>query len=628
MRLLPDCRSSNFYRLLITIVFVFTQSLAISNTDSLKMIMKNSRVPSEKMRAAVLIAEKLIPENMDSALILLDFAAPLMKERNDLYKSEYLNQRGVYYWYNGEYYKAIMWFKKTLQLPEKNQILHHIAAASNNIGALYRFLGLPDSSGLYLEKALKIDEARNFKSGMAKTLYDLGVLYRQTNKYELALINALRAMDIVLQGKDTSMIVHVYTVLGNIYLELDSTQLAIESHNKAIKYAEDAGINDMIGVGHTNLCAIYCENQSEFDKTAYHFDRGMNIAMELSDYKLMVSLNNNMGNAWKARKDFNHAMFFYQKAKSLLKFSTEPIRETDLYLNIGQTFKYLKINDSARIYLKKCLEIAQRIKSLKYQSEALLEIAAIDSLNGNFYNAYKFYRQGISLRDSLWNNQHRSRIAELQIIHEAQKNKLYIKELEHRQNLNQTIFFLVILTLAFGFIALIVMALYLRKKRLVAQQHLVIQKQENEKAKTDLEIKRKELTAKVHTIVTFEELIKRLEEEIHKMIEGTNPQNAETLNSVLKLLNNKEKTEETWKEFLKHFDELNDDFITKLTAKFPELSPIEVRLCAMLRLNMSTKEIAEITKRAVRTIEFYRTSIRKKIGIQNCENLSTFLSNL
>jgi len=612
-------------------IFIFNSlnlQSSVLVSDSLRQAMENAPSEAEQLYVSVLIAEQLLPSNMDSASALLAAAAPLLEGKNQLYKAVYLNKLGVYYWYAGDFHRAISMFRKTLEVPTDEQLLSQFAEASNNAGALYRFIGKPDSAGIYLEKALKIDVARNNQSGMAKTLYDLGALYRQTNKYELALINAQRAMDIVLQGKDTLMIVHVYTVLGNIYVELDSIPLAVESHIKAMQYAEDAGIKEMVGVGHNNLCAIYCDLPSEFDKTAYHFDKGMNIARELSDYPLMVSLNNNMGNAWRARNDFNQAMLYYQKAKSLLEFSVEPIREAELFFNIGQTFKYLKANDSARIYLTKCLETAQKIKSLKHQSEAYLEIAVIDSLNGDFFSANEFYHKGIALRDSLWNNQHRSRIAELQIIYETQKNKLYIKDLEHRQNLNQIIFIMIILTLTFGFVALVVMTLYFRKKRLVAQQLLIIQKQENEKTQTDLKIKRKELTARIYTIVTYEDLIKRLEEEIHKMMEVSNHQNAETLNSVLRLLNNKEKTEETWKEFLKHFDELNNEFISRLILNFPGLSPMEVRICAMLRLNMSTKEIADLTRRAIRTVEFYRTDIRKKIGLHNNDNLTTYLSTL
>lgn len=616
-----------YYVLVLSLISLTLHSEA-SVTDSLRQAMNNARVPSEKMRTAVLLAEELIPQDMDSALVLLDFAAPLLNGQNDLYKSEYLNQRGIYHWYNGEYYESISWFRKTLQLPNEKQLLPQLAAASNNIGTLFRFLGQPDSAGIYLEKALKIDEARNYKSGMAKTLYDLGALYRQTNKYQLALINTQRAMDIVLQGNDTSMIVHVLTVLGNIYVELDSIPLAVESHMKAMQYAEDAGIKEMIGVGHNNFCAIYCDLPSEFDKTAYHFDKGMNIARELSDYPLMVSLNNNMGNAWRARSDFSQAMFYYQKAKSLLEFSVEPIRETDLYFNIGQTFKSLQVNDSARIYLAKCLETAQQIESLKYQSEALLEMAVIDSLDGNFLSAFELYQKGISLRDSIWNNQHRSRIVELQIIYETQKNKLYIKDLERRQKLNRTIIFLIITSTTFGLISLITLIFYLHKKRITSNRLLIIQKQENERAQTDLETKRRELAERVHVIVTHEEFLNSLEKKIQTMIKSADQQCVDALESVLVFMNKKEKSDDSWNEFLKHFDELNDDFISRMIAKYPSLSPFEVRLCAMLRLNMSTKEIADLSKRAIRTIEFYRTSIRKKMGLQNSENLSTYLAKL
>jgi len=92
---------------------------------------------------------------------------------------------------------------------------------------------------------------------------------------------------------------------------------------------------------------------------------------------------------------------------------------------------------------------------------------------------------------------------------------------------------------------------------------------------------------------------------------------------------NKAVDEEAWEEFNIRFQQVHNDFFTKINEKYPTLSPNEQRLCAFLKLNMTTKEISELTGQRISTIEIARTRLRKKLGITNTQtNLVSFLRQL
>ena len=84
-----------------------------------------------------------------------------------------------------------------------------------------------------------------------------------------------------------------------------------------------------------------------------------------------------------------------------------------------------------------------------------------------------------------------------------------------------------------------------------------------------------------------------------------------------------------WRREARDFDvrltSNNEYFFSLLLNKYPELSPVELKLCAYLRLNPSTKDLALITNRSMRTIESTRTNIRKKMNLTSQENLVTHL---
>ena len=84
----------------------------------------------------------------------------------------------------------------------------------------------------------------------------------------------------------------------------------------------------------------------------------------------------------------------------------------------------------------------------------------------------------------------------------------------------------------------------------------------------------------------------------------------------------------SWDEFEMRFQQVHVDYYKILNEKFPDLTPNELRLCAFLRLNMTTKEIASITYQSLKSIDIARYRLRKKLGMEKDENLVSFLQKL
>ena len=102
-------------------------------------------------------------------------------------------------------------------------------------------------------------------------------------------------------------------------------------------------------------------------------------------------------------------------------------------------------------------------------------------------------------------------------------------------------------------------------------------------------------------------------------------ENARVIKSIIKELLQDSQTD-TLKEFEVRFGKIHNEFYRKLTDKFPDLTPNELKLCAFLRLNMSTKEISSLTFQTENSIMVARTRLRQKMGLTRNENLVTYLS--
>jgi len=83
-----------------------------------------------------------------------------------------------------------------------------------------------------------------------------------------------------------------------------------------------------------------------------------------------------------------------------------------------------------------------------------------------------------------------------------------------------------------------------------------------------------------------------------------------------------------WGEFEVRFQQVHQDFYEKLREKYPDLTPNEIKICAFLKLNMTTKDISAITFQTVKSIQVARNRLRKKMGISRDENLVSTIQQL
>jgi tetratricopeptide (TPR) repeat protein len=592
--------------------------------DSLLTVIKTSSDEFNVAHARVLLALELMPADMDSGYALLK-SASTDQIKDPIILADFHNIWGIYWWYSGMPEEAISCFNRTLEMKHTEKLLHHIAKASNNLGVLYNRVGKTDSAKYFLDKALEIDTQRGYGFGMAKTMYDLSIHHQNLNQNALALQYIQETIKIQESDSDIFRLANSINVRGNIFLELDSTQKAIESYRAAIFYAEKADIKSILANAYNNLAAIYCNNHGGFDSTLYYYNKAFPMALEQDNFYLVISLKINLGIAWLNKAEPGKALEIFNTALGYFGDVNDPIKETDVNLRIGKAKRELNKYNEAEYHIRRSLELARQINSLSYQSKAFFELSKIDSLLDDYRGAYNNFRMGVNLRDSIWNKETRDKIAELQIIHEADNNRLIIERLEKDNRLNKLLSFSGILVALLIFTVSAFFVKFYHKNQIVAKQQAIIQQQENEKFKTTLEANKQELTGKALTIVKLEEVIKQFRAELCLLMPQVGDDSARKIKEALSTIDINAKSQHMWKEFESRFNELNDGFINKLTALYPNLSPAEIRLCAMLRMQLSSKEIAELSNRSHRTIEYTRTNARKKMGLNPGDNLTKHL---
>jgi len=151
----------------------------------------------------------------------------------------------------------------------------------------------------------------------------------------------------------------------------------------------------------------------------------------------------------------------------------------------------------------------------------------------------------------------------------------------------------------------------------------------NENLETEIQYKNSELASSAMHLVKKGELISKIKTELSQLAKRVDNTQAQTeLKKMIKTLSEDEQIDQEWDHFAKHFDKVHSDFVVVLKNKHPEISPSELKLCAYLRMNLSSKEIAQLLNISVRGVEISRYRLRKKLNLASGENLFDYLIQL
>ena len=151
-------------------------------------------------------------------------------------------------------------------------------------------------------------------------------------------------------------------------------------------------------------------------------------------------------------------------------------------------------------------------------------------------------------------------------------------------------------------------------------------KLQNEKLAGEVLFKNKELADVTMHLVERGDALAKVKDELQKL-SRTNSNNQD-VKKAIQLLNDIEKNNSNWEQFASHFDEVNNDFLRKVKARYPALSNTDLKVCAYLQLNLSSKEIAQLMNISVRGVEISRYRLRKKLQIPEKQTLNDFLNNI
>jgi tetratricopeptide (TPR) repeat protein len=558
--------------------------------------LENNNIKKGKAYSAISTTYSIIPD-YDNALIYIDSAIRLSEiSENEIFKEKCLNKKGIIYFKQSDYQQALHYFNSAVKSDDSMLI----AQCYSNIGSIYRNLGNNNIASDYYFKALRINENNSFEEGIAD----------------------------------------VHLNIANIYLSLEEYASALDFQLKSLHYFTENNYKTETGYCLSNIGLVYLELK-DIDTALYYFNRALEINTQTQDQHGIIGSLINIGHAYFRKGNIDVALINIEKAR-LLCIKTEDmyflikclLSEVKIYKELGDIQTAVKLG-------KEALQISIEIDALSLTMSANLILSELYELNNNLQNSLVHYKDYNKLKDSVYTIEKTKAIQNLKIQYETENKEQQIMKLEEEKEFREKITLYLKITSAALLLTILISiyTFYLKirnskhklqiSKTERQKQELELAKKalENENLEKDLELRHKELATNAMNLIRNIEINSNLFQELNNLIPTAENDQKEKIRDIIRSYKIMSQ-DKGWREFELRFGQVHKSFYQNLSNRFPDLSPNEKKLCAFLRLNMTTKDIALLIYKSVNSINQARKRLRKKMNLSPSENLITFLSEL
>jgi tetratricopeptide (TPR) repeat protein/DNA-binding CsgD family transcriptional regulator len=476
---------------------------------------------------------------------------------------------------------AVEYARKATDLAVERKLERLSAESNKALGLAYFYMGDYKNASAHSFQALKYFETVRDTSGIMIITNNLGVIHDRLKDFDEALVYYFKVRDLYNKykpGTSPFPLPSLYNNIANIYQTKGDYKSALQYYEKSLALAEEAGLKRVQGIALNNIGKLYFLDLKQSGKALDFLLKGLKVREETGDKG--------------------------EIAKSLIF--------------IGGYYYHMGKFEEGKRYTDRAVKIGKEIGSLEVQLGAYSSLSEIEEGLGHYRESLDAFKSFKHINDSIQSQSTASEITRLQLQYDFEKADAIQKQ-EQKQARDRYIAIIGIL-IACLLVAVLVVFLIRSKAR---QTEL---KRKN--LAQDVEIKNKELTTNVMYLIRKNELINSVAERLMNVQSNLPSENHKVFHDIIIDLQ-KEADNDSWKEFELRFNQVHSDFYTTLRKLYPGLSPADEKLCAFLRLNMSSKEIAAITQQSIKSVEVARARLRKKLNLTNTtSNLVTHLSNL
>jgi tetratricopeptide (TPR) repeat protein len=486
---------------------------------------------------------------------------------------------------------------------------HYMARALYEKSRAHLFLGDFRSAMGTLSEAIDICRDAGDDDHIMMLTAAKGEVYNQLGEYVKALELLFEAVELAERRERRADLPMFYTGIANIYYTTGDYVKSVDFLLRSLElYDEQAGLRtaangtgamDDVERDRAQSVQIECSRERQRaiilcnignaygnlprsrSKEMGYYREALAIYRRIGDRRGECSVLGNIGTGLAARGKHADALRHQLEALAISEALDNDIQTAILYSQLGMTYQQMESFAESIGYFERALEIFGRLEQRRFEYDLHRMLAESYERSGELARAFEHQKRYITLKEEVLGHEKQRKIAEIQM-------RLDIERSERE------------------------------KERLLAQTTML---------REELALKNRQLTATALRLVEKNELLDNLQKQIRELLAESNADRRKGRALVAEIQQNR-RAEDSWNQFKKEFEHVHPDFMRALSQRYPALTPTELKICALLKINLGTKEIAQLLCIAPRSVDMNRYRIRKKLGLPYEVNLTSFLATI
>ncbi|MHA4742510.1 tetratricopeptide repeat protein [Dyadobacter sp. MSC1_007] len=457
----------------------------------------------------------------------------------------------------------------------------------------------------YLLKAEKLLRTADQKQMLAGNLGLLGELYYRTRRPQLARKQYDEALGIYQTLKLESGKAEIYGRIGHLYEKRQLYDSAFYFQRKALtSYQLDHHIEGAAKI-YENIGSIY-EDLERYDSAFFYFNKAYTLNKQKGNARAQVEVVNNLGDVLRKTGRFREGLAYSFQTLELAKTNGERYQVSSAYNDIAKAYNLLNKNDSAVYYL---------------------------TLSRNQLN-------------DIYSEESNKQLALLQTLYEIEKKDNEIEKLTQARKTDTLISIAtgVVIVLIILIAALIISRQRLKLKneqKLRAQHKQVYETQnqlmevelrnknlEEDNLKQQLETKTQELSSYTLHVIRKNQLLEDLRAKLEMMVKDDKRDQRKQIKQLAEQISEGLQDDQHWEEFRGIFEQVHQSFFDRLQQQTGPLTANDLRLIALIKMNLTSTDIATLLGISQDSLRVIRHRLRKKLNLTAGDNLSAYIQSI
>jgi tetratricopeptide (TPR) repeat protein len=516
----------------------------------------------------------------------------------------------------------------------------------------------PDKALNFAREAMEIAVSLNDNQGRLEAMTRMADIYRATTEYKKAMELAMEAKELATRLGDIPGLAETHRVIAGVYLDLGEYKQSSDHFFKNLKLAEMTGDTQAIARVLNNIGILYFEQQNN-EKALEYYIRALEMSRRINDQNgISRGLNNvaaihfeqnrndsaakyileavainkkigqrlweginyiNLGEIKVQQRRYGEAYDYYDQAAKIYIEMNSMVKLAGAYLNLADLFSVIGNDAKSLDFAVKAYNIGKENGLKKVVMKAAEKLHKLYLKKKDLQNAYHYGMISYQVKDSLGLEESMIKLTKMEMQYDFEKNNQERQQKQQRKD-----FFIIIIIISLVTLILLIL-LFMARQKIKARDGMLAR----QKLQADLDFKNKEITINMMNFIRKNEII--IDISNHLLEIEKEAEQEKTKDSLLRIAGDLQKSidVEIWGEFELRFKQVHGDFYERLTQRFPDLSPSELKLCAFLRLNLTTKDISKLTGQQITSLEIARHRLRTKLGISNPQtNLISFIAQV